>query len=148
MSKTCVCISHNNGGGYFVFHRANVYFCTVMTEDYPIPAWAETMPCAITVCDSRCRILFMNERARLTYASHGNLIGRNLLDCHGQRARAIIDRLLTEGGTNAYTVTKGGVHKVIYQCAWRQSADGPVAGLVELSLPVPAEMPHYDRDNS
>ena len=32
---------------------------------------------------------------------------------------------------------------MIYQTAWRQQ--GKVAGLVEISMVIPAEMPHYVR---
>lgn len=107
-------------------------------------AWAETMNCAVTVCDAKCVILYQNKAAREIYVKHGDLRGRNLMDCHPEHAQAIIRRLLTEGGTNAYTIEKKGVHKVIYQSAW-SNEDGSIGGLVELSMKVPAEMPHYIR---
>lgn len=109
-----------------------------------IPQWAQTAACAITVCDAQGVILFMNEQAKAVYASRGNLIGYNLRNCHGPRALAIIDRLLAEGGTNAYTIEKGEVHKVIYQTAWRDES-GAVAGLMEISMIVDWPMPHYVR---
>ena len=34
-------------------------------------------------------------------------------------------------------------HKMIYQTAWRK--DGKVAGIVEISMITPADMPHYVR---
>lgn len=108
------------------------------------PQWADTLNCAITVCDAQGVIMFMNQRARDTYAAHGNLIGRNLRDCHPARALAIIDRLLGDGGTNAYTIQKLGQRKMIYQSAWRLS-DGTIGGLVEISMVIPDEMPHYVR---
>ncbi|MBR5611017.1 MAG: hypothetical protein IKW65_05805 [Bacteroidales bacterium] len=42
------------------------------------------------------------------------------------------------------TISKKGLRKMIYQTVWRQ--DGKVAGLVEFSIVLPEEMPHYDRD--
>ena len=33
---------------------------------------------------------------------------------------------------------------MIYQTAWRRE-DGTVGGISELSMPIPAEMPHYVR---
>ena len=84
------------------------------------------------------------EKARATFAQHGDLIGRNLFDCHGERSREIIRRLLADGGTNVYTIEKNGVRKMIYQTAWR--VDGVVGGLAEISMEIPAEMPHYIRN--
>ena len=47
------------------------------------------------------------------------------------------------GGTNVYTIEKGGVKKLIYQAPWYQ--DGEYRGIVELSLPIPFVMPHFVR---
>lgn len=108
-----------------------------------IPDWAWGTDCAITVCDKDCRIIYMNERSRLTFSPDGSLIGTDLMACHPERARAIIRRLLSEGGTNCYTIEKGPVHKMIFQTPWTR--DGKIAGLVEISMVIPAEMPHYIR---
>lgn len=105
--------------------------------------WAEQMNCAVTVCDADCRILYMNAKSRATFAKHGELIGKNLMDCHSPRSQAIIRELLATGGTNSYTIEKHGVRKMIYQTAWKQ--DGKVAGLVEISMEIPQDMPHYVR---
>jgi hypothetical protein len=43
-----------------------------------------------------------------------------------------------------YTIEKNGVRKLIFQAPWFQ--DGKYAGLVELALEIPAEMPHFVRD--
>ena len=53
-------------------------------------------------------------------------------------------RILEKGDTNAYTIEKKGIRKMIYQTAWRRE-DGTVGGIIELSMPIPAEMPHYVR---
>lgn len=71
------------------------------------------------------------------------LIGSNLMDCHSERSVAIIKELLATGGVNCYTIDKKGVKKMIYQTAWRDN--GSVAGLVEISMEIPEEMPHYIR---
>lgn len=99
--------------------------------------------CAVTVCDTEGVILYMNEKARATFAQHGDLIGRNLFDCHNERSRETIRRMLASGGTNAYTIEKQGVRKMIYQTAWRER--GEIRGLVEISMELPDEMPHYIR---
>lgn len=105
--------------------------------------WAEEMNCAVTVCDSEGVILYMNRKSRETFASHGDLIGRNLLDCHSRESVEKIRRMLATGESNAYTISKNGQRKVIYQTPWRR--DGEIAGLVEISMVVPQEMPHYIR---
>lgn len=55
----------------------------------------------------------------------------------------IIRGLLDSGGSNAYTIEKKGLRKMIYQTAWK--VDGKVAGLVEISMVIPSDMPHYVR---
>lgn len=101
------------------------------------------MNCAVTVCDAEGIIIYQNDKAVETYKKHGNLIGKNLYECHSERSKEIIRHLLETGGSNAYTIEKQGVHKVIYQTAWKK--DGKVAGIVEISMITPADMPHYVR---
>ena len=88
-------------------------------------------------------IIYMNDKSRETYKKEGDLIGKNLYECHSERSKEIIRRLLATGGSNAYTIEKHGVHKVIYQTTWKK--DGKVAGIVEISMVTPADMPHYVR---
>lgn len=116
-------------------------------EDIKLPEWAFGMDCAVTVVDTDCRIIFMNERSRRTFAARGgaDLIGHNIMDYHNDRSKGIIRRLLTEGGSNAYTISKEGKRKMIYQTTWRKT-DGTLGGLVELSMIIPEEMPHYIRN--
>ena len=85
----------------------------------------------------------MNDKAKETFASHGDLVGKNLMGCHSERSKEIIRHLLETGGSNAYTIEKNGQRKMIYQTAWKQ--DGKVAGLVEISMVIPSDMPHYIR---
>ena len=62
-----------------------------MTTENALP-WAEEADCAVTVCDTEGVILYMNEKARATFAQHGDLIGRNLFDCHNERSAACSHR--------------------------------------------------------
>lgn len=105
--------------------------------------WAEEMNCAVTVCDKDGVILFMNEKSRKTFEKDGSLIGKNLFDCHKPKSIEKIKELLATGGTNTYTIEKNGVKKIIYQTAWKRQ--GVVAGLVEISIVLPDEIPHYIR---
>ena len=110
--------------------------------------WANEMNCAVTVCDTKGIILYMNEKACRTFAKHGDLIGKNLFDCHNPQSQAKIRELLETGGVNAYTIEKNGVRKMIYQTLqfpvprwfWTH-----MEGLVEISMEIPGEMPHYMR---
>jgi PAS domain-containing protein len=110
-----------------------------------IPDWAAGFPGAVTICDAEGVILYLNDRAVRTFAKDGGrkLIGKNLLDCHPEPSRTQVRELLTSKKVNAYTIEKKGVHKLIYQAPWY--TDGVFAGLVELSLEVPSDMPHFVR---
>ena len=108
-----------------------------------VPDWAKEMNCAVTVCDAQGVILYMNDKAKATFASYGDMVGKNLMACHSEHSKAIIARMLATGGSNSYTISKAGQRKMIYQTAWK--IDGKVAGLVEISMVIPQEMPHYDR---
>ncbi len=111
-----------------------------------MPDWVASHPGAVTVSDREHRIIYMNDAAVATWAAKGGkgLVGQHLHACHSERSRAIIDRLLAEGGVNAYTIEKEGRRKLIHQSAWRDEA-GRVAGLVELSIVLPPDMPHFVR---
>ncbi len=100
---------------------------------------------AITVCDREGVALEMNDRAAVTHEKDGGreLIGKSILDCHPERARAQFEDLLRTGATNVYTIEKDGVKKLIYQAPWY--VDGEFRGIVELSLPIPFELPHFVR---
>jgi len=111
-------------------------------------AWVKELKVAITVCDREGVALEMNDRAAATYEKDGGreLLGKSLLDCHPERAREIFEGLLKTGALNAYTIEKDGVKKLIYQAPWYR--DGEVRGIVELSLPIPFEMPHFVRTST
>ncbi|MBP9040252.1 MAG: hypothetical protein KBF64_00605 [Anaerolineaceae bacterium] len=103
------------------------------------------VPFAITVCDKTGVILEMNDKSAVTFAKDGGraLIGQSLLDCHPEDARRQILNMIDKQSINVYTIEKKGVKKLIYQCPWYQ--DGEFGGLVELSLELPANLPHFIR---
>lgn len=108
--------------------------------------WSNELPfVAITVCDKDGKILDMNQRSQMTFAKSGgkDLIGKSLFDCHPQRAQEMIKHLMNSQKTNTYTIEKEGVKKLIYQTPWYQ--DGQFAGLVEMSIVIPNDIPHYKR---
>ncbi len=109
-------------------------------ENITLPEWAKELDCAITVCDRDCIIIYQNRRS---VEVNGEMTGQSMRPCHNDRSKAIIDRLLTEDGKNVYTISKRGVRKLIYQTPWRK--EGDICGIVEFSLEIPEEFPHYVR---
>lgn len=106
--------------------------------------WADEVNYAVTIADKDCNIIYMNNRSRETFCKNNeNLIGKNLMDCHPEHARQIILRLLKEGGSNVYSITKKGINKLIFQSAWKWN--GEIAGLVETSMILPPDMKHFNR---
>mgnify|MGYP000953369413 CR=1 FL=1 len=112
-------------------------------QDHP---WADSVPFAITLCDCEGNILDMNEKSIQTFAKDGgnNLIGKSLFNCHSPKDNRKIVELIENEKTNAYTIEREGKKKFIFQCPWYQ--DGKTAGLVEISIPIPETIPHFNRD--
>jgi transcriptional regulator with PAS, ATPase and Fis domain len=106
----------------------------------------QDFPAAVTVCDADGVILEMNNQAALAFASSGGrtLLGSNVLDCHPEPARSKLTRLLDTQQTNMYTVERKGLRKLIFQAPWYR--DGQFGGLVELTLELPDDIPHFVRD--
>ena len=109
-------------------------------------AWLDGIEVAATVCDRQGICLYLNERAAQVFAKDGGrgLVGRNLLDCHPEPARARFTAQLSVPAPNSYTIEKAGVRKLIHQIPWYK--DGVFAGVVELSLVLPEALPHFVRD--
>jgi transcriptional regulator with PAS, ATPase and Fis domain len=107
--------------------------------------WIKEFPGAVTVCDTEGIIIAMNDKAAHTFENDGgyDLIGTNLLDCHSEPSRSRLKNLLASHSSNIYTIEKNGVKKLIYQSPWYR--EGIFSGLVELTLEVPFEMPHFVR---
>lgn len=107
--------------------------------------WTTEFPAAMYVCDPEGVILWMNDAAARDVQKEGGqkLVGSNLLDCHPEPSKTMVRDMLAEKRGNIYTIEKGGVKKLIYQWPWFK--DGQYAGLVELDLDIPFEMPHFVR---
>jgi PAS fold len=107
--------------------------------------WTEEFPGSIIVSDPDGIILAMNKVAAEHYAKDGgkNLIGSNMLDCHPEPARTHVAEMLKTRQKNIYTTERKGVKKLIYQTPCYK--DGVYSGFVELSLVLPADMPHFIR---
>jgi DUF438 domain-containing protein len=74
----------------------------------------------------------------------GNVIGKSLFECHPEHACLKIRKMLIDGEPNAYTINKNSIKKLIYQTAWRNEI-GEICGLIEYSIIIPEQMPHFVR---
>lgn len=101
-------------------------------------------PFAVTVCDSEAIILSMNDKSVKTFVKDGkSIIGNSLFNCHPERAAQMLRGMLASHNTNAYTIEKNGIKKLIYQAPWFKN--GEFAGYIELSMEIPFEMKHFVR---
>jgi hypothetical protein len=110
------------------------------------PHWIEGLPVAVTVTSADGTITAMNARSRETFANDGGgaLVGHSVYDCHPEPARAKTLALYAGRQPNHYTIRKNGQKKIIHQVPWFEG--GVFAGFVEISIPIPDELPHFDRD--
>lgn len=106
--------------------------------------WSNETGFAVTVCDKDGVVVYRNAKAAKTFEKYGNLIGKNLKDCHNANSWAKIEQMLATGESNTYTIEKNGVKKMIHQTPWIEN--GEIVGLVELSIELPESMPHFKRD--
>jgi transcriptional regulator with PAS, ATPase and Fis domain len=110
-----------------------------------IPDWVEQLPVAVTVTDAEGTITTMNARSRAAFAADGGgaLVGQSVFACHPEPARSKTRALYASREPNHYTISKNGQRKIIHQLPWFR--DGVFAGLVEISIPIPDDLPHFDR---
>ncbi len=109
-------------------------------------AWLDGIAVAATACDRQGTCIYLNQHAARQFAKDGgrDLVGKSLLDCHPEPARARFAAQLASPSPNTYTIEKQGVRKLIHQIPWFQ--EGELAGVVELSFELPAALPHFVRD--
>ncbi|MBF0542916.1 MAG: PAS domain-containing protein [Candidatus Riflebacteria bacterium] len=109
-------------------------------------AWLDGFSGAITVSDKNGKIIFMNSGAKKTFQTSDtkDWIGKNLFDCHPETAQKKLREIMDNKSTNVYTIEKKGKKKIIWQAPWFEK-DNEFAGLIEFSLEIPFEMPHFVR---
>lgn len=112
----------------------------------PETPWIEGLPVAVTVTDAEGKIVEMNARSREVFAKDGGgaLVGTSVFACHPEPALTKTRELYTRREPNHYTIRKDGKRKVIHQLPWFEG--GIFAGYVEISIPIPEVLPHFDRD--
>ena len=101
---------------------------------------------AVTVSDLDGKIIYMKEKSIATFEKYGGreIIGKNLKEFHKDSSNEQIGKILASREKNVYTIEKNGLKKLIFQAPWYRGTE--LAGLVELSLEIPVEMPHFNRD--
>lgn len=107
---------------------------------------ADNFAGAITICNEDFVITYMNNKSKETFQneSTGELIGTNLFDCHKDDSIKKIMQIKENKSPNVYTIEKNGIKKLIYQYSIFE--DNIFKGMIELSLEIPFEMPHFKRD--
>ena len=113
------------------------------TDPHP---WVKEFPGTLTVCDKNGIVIDMTDRAAKAFAEGGNpdLVGAPVYDCHPEAAKIKLKALFDSRRTNVYSFTKDGRKRLVFQTPW--TVDGEYAGFLDLTLELPADMPHFDRD--
>lgn len=108
--------------------------------------WTNQVAIAITVTDSNGKIAEMNPASIATFAADGGakLIGNDIFACHPEPSRSKLAAMYKSQQPNHYTIQKNGKKKIIHQLPLFN--DGRFAGYVEISIPIPEHLPHFNRD--
>jgi transcriptional regulator with PAS, ATPase and Fis domain len=108
-------------------------------------AWVKEFPGPVVVADEKGTIVEMNERAIAWFADKGGieLIGKSLHDVHQEASQEKIRQMTQRRERNVYTIEKDGAKVLVYQSPWY--VDSVFAGLVEIGLDLPEEIPHHIR---
>jgi transcriptional regulator with PAS, ATPase and Fis domain len=112
----------------------------------PTDNWTNQVAIAVTVTDANGIITEMNLASIVTFAADGGarLIGSDVLACHPEPARTQLASMYQARQPNHYTIRKNGQRKIIHQLPLM--SEGVFQGYVEISVPIPDELPHFDRD--
>ncbi len=112
----------------------------------PADNWTSQAAIAVTVTDANGLITDMNPTSIATFASDGGdkLIGTDVLACHPEPSRTKLASMYMAHLPNHYTIQKNGRRKIIHQLPLFR--DGEFQGYVEISIPIPDELPHFNRD--
>ncbi len=107
--------------------------------------WGDEVDAAVTVLDARGVITHMNRRSQEVYAAEGGaaLVGKSAFDCHPEHAQRKLRAIFETRRPRHYTIRKRGQKKIIHQLP--RLRDGVLVGVIEISVPIPDELPHFDR---
>ena len=108
--------------------------------------WTNQVACAVTVTEADGTITEMNPVSIATFANYGGaaLIGSDVFACHPEPSRMQLESMFKTRQANHYTIRKNGQRKIIHQLPLMK--DGVFQGYVEISIPIPDDLPHFERD--
>jgi transcriptional regulator with PAS, ATPase and Fis domain len=111
----------------------------------PTDNWTNQIAIAITVTDANGIITEMNPKSIDTFAPDGGaeLIGSDVLACHPEPSKTQLASMYKAHQPNHYTIQKNGQKKIIHQLPLFK--DGVFQGYVEISIPIPDHLPHFER---
>jgi transcriptional regulator with PAS, ATPase and Fis domain len=111
----------------------------------PIDNWTNQVAIAVTVTDANGIITEMNSTSIATFAADGGakLIGSDVLACHPEPSKTQLASMYKAHQPNHYTIRKNGQRKIIHQLPLFK--EGVFQGYVEISIPIPDDLPHFDR---
>lgn len=105
--------------------------------------YLENVAFAACVCDREGVVLYQNARS---VKRDGDVVGKNLYNCHNPHSGAMIRRMMETGESNTYAIIRHGKKRLLHQTPWYEAPGGEVSGLIELSVDIPDEYPTFDRD--
>lgn len=105
--------------------------------------YLELVDFVATVCDKDGIVIYQNAAS---LKRKGNVMGTSVFNCHKPSSNEKIRHMLESGENYTYAIVKNGKKVFIRQSPWYERKGGPVAGLIELFIPVPDEYPTFDRD--
>jgi transcriptional regulator with PAS, ATPase and Fis domain len=108
--------------------------------------WINHAAIAITITDANGIITEMNPASVTTFAADGgsSLIGSDVLACHPEPSRTRLASMYKSQQANHYTISKKRQKKIIHQIPLFK--EDVFQGFVEISIPIPDHLPHFDRD--
>jgi transcriptional regulator with PAS, ATPase and Fis domain len=103
------------------------------------------IPVAVTITDVDGKIVFMNEKSAKVFEKYGGkeLLNSSVYSCHNPVSEEKIKQMMKDKTTNAYTIEKNEIKKMIFQTPW--SENNKVCGMIEFSFEIPFEMLHFIR---
>lgn len=105
--------------------------------------YLENVAFAACVCDREGVVLYQNERS---IKRDGQVVGKNLYDCHNPHSCQMIRHMIQTGQSNSYQIIRHGKKRLLHQTPWYEVQGGEVSGLIELSIDIPDDMPVFNRD--
>lgn len=105
--------------------------------------YLENVSFAAIVCDKEGIVLYQNKIAR---KRDGDVIGKNLYNCHSPKSGEKIRHMLETGKNNTYEIIQHGKHQLIHHTPWYEEPGGEVSGLIEFEIEIPENHPVFNRD--